>query len=54
MAVVVKTVLGSHFGWLVSSPLILEPILLGIGMFTGYDLDFDPWPYPHLAWLTCK
>ena len=35
LAVVVKTVLGSHFGGLVSSPPILEPILVGIGMFTG-------------------
>ena len=33
VAVVVKTVLGSHFG--VGAPLILEPILVGIGMFTG-------------------
>ena len=33
MAVVVKTVLGSHFG--VGAPPILEPIVVGIGMFTG-------------------
>ena len=31
----VKTVLGSHFGWQVHSPPILEPISVGIGMFTG-------------------
>ena len=28
----------------VGAPPILEPILVGIGMFTGYDLDFDPLP----------
>ena len=56
MAVVVKTVLGSNFG-VFGVPPIIEPILVGIGMFTGlvyvsgdwdvhlgYDLDFDPWP----------
>ena len=32
LAVVVKTVLGSHFG--AGAPPVLEPILLGIGMFT--------------------
>ena len=50
MAVVVKTVLGSngvgefttHFS-LIYAPPILEPILVGIGMFTG-GTDFDPWP----------
>ena len=30
--------MGSHFGW------ILEPILVGIGMFT-WVWDFDPWPF---------
>ena len=30
-----------HFG--VGAPPILEPVLVGIGMFTGV-LDFDPWP----------
>ena len=34
MAVVVKTVLGSQFGWQVKAPHILEPIV-GIGMFSG-------------------
>ena len=34
MAVVVKTVLGSHFG-VFGAPPVLEPILVGIGMFTG-------------------
>ena len=30
-----------HFG--VGAAPILEPILVGVGMFTGgYDLDFDP------------
>ena len=43
MVVVVKTVLGSHFGVLVNSPPILEPILVGIGMFIGIS-GFDPWP----------
>ena len=33
LAVVVKTVLGSHFG--VGAPPILEPILVGIGTLTG-------------------
>ena len=41
-----STPMGSHFG--VGAPPILEPILVGIGMFTGilrgYDLDFDPRP----------
>ena len=32
---VVKAVLGSHFGWQVNSPPILGPNLVGIGMFTG-------------------
>ena len=35
MAVVVKSVLGSQFGWLVNSPPILVGILVGIGMSTG-------------------
>ena len=35
LAVVVKAVMGSHFGGLVNSPPILEPILVGNGMFTG-------------------
>ena len=35
VAVVVKPVLGSHVGWWVNSPLVLEPILVEIGMFTG-------------------
>ena len=35
LAVVVKTVLGFHFGWWVNSPPILEPILV--------VRDFDPW-----------
>ena len=34
--------MGSHFG--VGAPLMLEPILVGIGMFTGGNRDFDPWP----------
>ena len=34
MAVVVKTVLGSHFGG-VGAPIILVGILVGIEMFTG-------------------
>ena len=42
--------MGSHFGGLVNSPPIVEPILMGIGMLThgdwdahwGCDLDFDP------------
>ena len=38
--------MGSHFG--VGAPPILEPILVGIGMFTGGpNLDFDPWPTPN-------
>ena len=46
LAVVIKTVLGSHFGgFSVNSPPILGPICW-IGMFTGgYDLGFDPWPF---------
>ena len=42
-----QTVLGSHFGGLVNSPPILEPILVGIesDVHWGYDLDFDPWPH---------
>ena len=38
---------GSHFGWYVASPPILEPILVvGLGCsLGGYDVDFDPWPY---------
>ena len=32
-----------HFG--VGAPPILEPILVGIGMFTGGDRAFDPWPH---------
>ena len=30
--------IGSHFGWQVNSPPILEPILVGIGMFMGYGI----------------
>ena len=30
-----------HFG--IGAPLILEPILVGIGIFTGVR-GFDPWP----------
>ena len=45
---VVKTVLGSHFGgFSVNSPPILEPILVvGLGRSLGANrsLDFDPWP----------
>ena len=46
MAVVVKAVLGSHFGWEVNSPPILEPILVvGLNrMFTGGNRVLDPWP----------
>ena len=43
--------MGSHLG--VGAPPILEPILVGIGMFTGGEglgcslgvREFDPWPY---------
>ena len=35
--------MGSHFG--VGAPPILEPILVGIGMFTGGVRGFDPWPH---------
>ena len=28
----------------VGAPPILEPMLVGVGMFTGVR-DFDPWPY---------
>ena len=36
----------------VGAPPILEPILVGIGMFTGIR-DFDPWPYgPQLVFVT--
>ena len=38
----VKTVLGSHFGWSVIPPPILEPIQVGIGMFTGGRFGFGP------------
>ena len=42
MAVVVKTVLGSHFG--VDAPPILEPILVvGLGCSLGANRDFDPY-----------
>ena len=34
--------MGSHFG--AGAPPILEPILMGIGMFTR-GTGFDPWPY---------
>ena len=44
MAVVVKTVLESHF-FSPGEPPILEPVLVGIGMFTVGVRDFDPWPY---------
>ena len=44
----VAPVIGQNPFWdpsLVGAPPILEPILVGMGMFTGgYDLDFDPWP----------
>ena len=53
MAVVVKTVLGSHFGWQVNSSPILEPILVVglVDVLWGYDLDFDPWSYTDLGFL---
>ena len=35
-----------HFG--VGAPPILEPILVGIGVFSGVR-DFDPRPYGNLA-----
>ena len=46
MAVVVKTVLGSHFRVGELTTPILEPMLSGDwdGFNWGYDLDFDPWP----------
>ena len=34
--------MGYHFG--VGTPLILDLILVGVGMFTGVRA-FDPWPY---------
>ena len=40
--------MGSHFG--VGAPPILEPIFLGIGMFTGGERNFDPWPYGSIFW----
>ena len=43
-AVVVKTVLGSPFGWSVNSPPILEPVLGDWDVHWGCDLDFEPWP----------
>ena len=36
-----STQMGSHFGWWVNSPPIVEPILVGTGMFTGVR-GFDP------------
>ena len=43
--------LGAHFG--VGAPPILEPVLVGVGMFTGVRGHFDQWPYvkciPHFA-----
>ena len=46
VAVVVKTVLGSHFWGVFGAPPILEPILvIGLGCESwGYDVDFDPQP----------
>ena len=44
VAVVFKTALGSHFGWSVNSPPILEPTLVGIesDVHRGpTDLDFE-------------
>ena len=53
MAVVVKAVLGSHFGGLVNSPAISEPILVvGLGCSRGVG-DLDPWQYqtPLIRWM---
>ena len=37
------------------APPVSEPILVGIGMFTGgYDLDFDPWPFRGSGSTTSK
>ena len=44
-AVVVKTVLGSHFGWWVNSPPIWVYFSWDWDVHWGYDLDFDPWPF---------
>ena len=33
----------------VGAPLILVGMLLGIEMFTRGNLEFDPWPFVHLA-----
>ena len=43
MAVVVKTVLVSHFG--VGAPPILVCFREDWEVHWGYDLDFDPWPH---------
>ena len=43
----VDTVLGSHVGGLVH---ILEPILVGTGMFSPGVRGFDPWPSMFLDW----
>ena len=37
-----------HFG--VDAPPIIEPLLVGIGMFTGVR-DFDPWPYVYVYYI---
>ena len=43
LAVVVDTVLGSHFGWLVNSPPTLGVYFSGwIGMFTGGACEVHP------------
>ena len=45
----VKTVLGSHFGWLVNSPPILEPIWdvhWGSEILTHGHISFSPPQYP--------
>ena len=50
--------------WLVGAPPMLEPVLVGIGMFTGgYDLGFDPGQmdlrpgissWTRTAWCRCR
>ena len=54
MAVVVKTVLGFHFGGLVNSPPVIEAILV-VGLVDVHwgatDLAFDPWPFLASSWL---
>ena len=43
LAVVVKTVLGSHCGWWVNSPPISKPILVvGLGLFWGWGIGAPP------------